>query len=120
MTLALLGSYTVQATLGDYDSAEHGGTTEYLRDFVFSANQNEELLEKVAELHKSHKYVHRNCLMETFNTTWFLDIALLVLGLKLLRAIIFFVLGLVSIDPVMIITLVQECWLKLYEWKQSV
>lgn len=56
VTLALLGSYTVQATLGDYDSAEHGVTTDYLKDFVFSTTQNEELLEKVADLHKTHRY----------------------------------------------------------------
>jgi len=55
VTLALLGSYTVQATVGNFDSSAHGPGTEYLRDFVFSMNQNEELLEKVANLHQTHK-----------------------------------------------------------------
>jgi erythrocyte membrane protein band 4.1 len=55
VTHALLGSYTVQSELGDYDIAEHGMGIEYIQDFQFAPNQGEELLEKIAELHKTHR-----------------------------------------------------------------
>ena len=55
VTHALLGSYTVQSELGDYDIGEHGVGIEYIQDFQFAPNQSEELLEKIAELHKTHK-----------------------------------------------------------------
>ncbi|XP_015789248.1 band 4.1-like protein 3 isoform X2 [Tetranychus urticae] len=53
VTYALLGSYLVQSELGDYDPEDHGPG--YLREFRFAPNQNEELEEKVAELHQQHK-----------------------------------------------------------------
>ncbi|XP_011498610.1 PREDICTED: uncharacterized protein LOC105362813 isoform X3 [Ceratosolen solmsi marchali] len=53
VTHALLGSYLVQSEVGDYDSEEHGKT--YLRDFKFAPNQTPELVEKVMDLHKTHK-----------------------------------------------------------------
>ncbi|XP_012882301.1 PREDICTED: band 4.1-like protein 2 isoform X4 [Dipodomys ordii] len=53
VTHALLGSYTLQAELGDYDSEEHGNID--LSDFQFASNQTKELEEKVAELHKTHR-----------------------------------------------------------------
>lgn len=53
VTHALLGSYLVQAELGDYEFEEHG--TNYLSDFFFAPNQTPELEEKVMELHKQHK-----------------------------------------------------------------
>ncbi|XP_069866305.1 band 4.1-like protein 2 isoform X15 [Dipodomys merriami] len=53
VTHALLGSYTLQAELGDYDSEEHGSID--LSDFQFASNQTKELEEKVAELHKTHR-----------------------------------------------------------------
>ncbi|XP_048210033.1 band 4.1-like protein 2 isoform X5 [Perognathus longimembris pacificus] len=53
VTHALLGSYTLQAELGDYDPEEHG--TVDLSDFQFASNQTKELEEKVAELHKTHR-----------------------------------------------------------------
>ncbi|XP_042867964.1 band 4.1-like protein 3 isoform X2 [Penaeus japonicus] len=54
VTHALLGSYMVQAEVGDYDAKEHAGTS-YLSEFTFAPNQNAELEEKVVDLHKTHK-----------------------------------------------------------------
>ncbi|KAL4235974.1 hypothetical protein ACF0H5_004362 [Mactra antiquata] len=54
-TYALLGSYTVQAELGDWEHKEYGDSTTYLNEFDFAPGQNQELLEKIAELHKNHK-----------------------------------------------------------------
>uniref|UniRef100_A0A7N8YIX3 Band 4.1-like protein 1 n=1 Tax=Mastacembelus armatus TaxID=205130 RepID=A0A7N8YIX3_9TELE len=53
VTHALLGSYTVQAELGDYDQDDHG--TDYVSDFRFAPNQNRELEERVMELHRNYK-----------------------------------------------------------------
>ncbi|XP_012577348.1 PREDICTED: band 4.1-like protein 2 isoform X3 [Condylura cristata] len=53
VTHALLGSYTLQAELGDYDPEEHGSND--LSDFEFAPTQTKELEEKVAELHKTHR-----------------------------------------------------------------
>ncbi|XP_019276151.1 band 4.1-like protein 2 isoform X17 [Panthera pardus] len=53
VTHALLGSYTLQAELGDYDPEEHGSSD--LSDFQFAPTQTKELEEKVAELHKTHR-----------------------------------------------------------------
>ncbi|KAL6441472.1 hypothetical protein ACFW04_003574 [Cataglyphis niger] len=53
VTHALLGSYLVQSEIGDYDPEEHGRT--YLKDFKFAPNQTPELIEKVMDLHKTHK-----------------------------------------------------------------
>ncbi|XP_039096351.1 band 4.1-like protein 2 isoform X2 [Hyaena hyaena] len=53
VTHALLGSYTLQAELGDYDPEEHGSSD--LTDFQFAPTQTKELEEKVAELHKTHR-----------------------------------------------------------------
>lgn len=55
LALALLGSYAVQSDLGDHNALEHGASCEYLRDIKFAARQGEELLEKIAELHKTHR-----------------------------------------------------------------
>lgn len=55
VTHAMLGSYVVQAELGDYDPNEHGAGIEYIRDVSFAPNQTEELLEKIAELHRTHR-----------------------------------------------------------------
>lgn len=52
-TLALLGSYTVQSELGDYDPELHG--VDYVSDFKLAPNQTRELEEKVMELHKSYR-----------------------------------------------------------------
>ncbi|XP_048654272.1 band 4.1-like protein 2 isoform X9 [Marmota marmota marmota] len=53
VTHALLGSYTLQAELGDYDPKEHSSID--LSDFQFAPTQTKELEEKVAELHKTHR-----------------------------------------------------------------
>ncbi|XP_077875274.1 band 4.1-like protein 2 isoform X8 [Ictidomys tridecemlineatus] len=53
VTHALLGSYTLQAELGDYDPEEHSSID--LSDFQFAPTQTKELEEKVAELHKTHR-----------------------------------------------------------------
>ncbi|XP_056365128.1 protein 4.1 isoform X20 [Oenanthe melanoleuca] len=52
-TLALLGSYTVQSELGDYDPDLHG--PDYISDFKLAPNQTKELEEKVVELHKTYR-----------------------------------------------------------------
>jgi hypothetical protein len=52
---AVLGSFTVQSELGDYDVTEHGRGIEYLQDIPFSPTQTDELLEKIAELHRSDR-----------------------------------------------------------------
>ncbi|XP_075801735.1 protein 4.1 isoform X14 [Microtus pennsylvanicus] len=52
-TLALLGSYTIQSELGDYDPELHG--VDYVSEFKLAPNQTRELEEKVMELHKSYR-----------------------------------------------------------------
>uniref|UniRef100_A0A8C5IKL8 Protein 4.1 n=1 Tax=Junco hyemalis TaxID=40217 RepID=A0A8C5IKL8_JUNHY len=52
-TLALLGSYTVQSELGDYDPDLHG--PDYISEFKLAPNQTKELEEKVVELHKTYR-----------------------------------------------------------------
>ncbi|XP_071624009.1 protein 4.1 isoform X28 [Heliangelus exortis] len=52
-TLALLGSYTVQSELGDYDPELHG--PDYISEFKLAPNQSKELEEKVVELHKTYR-----------------------------------------------------------------
>ncbi|XP_040612404.1 protein 4.1 isoform X8 [Mesocricetus auratus] len=52
-TLALLGSYTIQSELGDYDPELHG--VDYVSDFKLAPNQTKELEDKVMELHKSYR-----------------------------------------------------------------
>ncbi|NXK38038.1 EPB41 protein, partial [Piprites chloris] len=52
-TLALLGSYTVQSELGDYDPELHG--PDYITEFKLAPNQTKELEEKVVELHKTYR-----------------------------------------------------------------
>ncbi|XP_063779601.1 band 4.1-like protein 3 isoform X13 [Pseudophryne corroboree] len=53
VTLALLGSYTVQSELGDYEPEEYG--SDYVSEFRFAPNQTKELEDKVVELHKSYR-----------------------------------------------------------------
>ncbi|XP_066558694.1 band 4.1-like protein 1 isoform X4 [Amia ocellicauda] len=53
VTHALLGSYAVQAELGDYDPEEHG--SDYVSDFRFAPNQTRELEERVMELHHNYR-----------------------------------------------------------------
>uniref|UniRef100_A0A8C6UCJ3 Si:dkey-178k16.1 n=1 Tax=Neogobius melanostomus TaxID=47308 RepID=A0A8C6UCJ3_9GOBI len=53
VTHALLGSYTVQAEIGDYDPEEHG--PDYVNDFRFAPAQTRELEERVMELHRNYR-----------------------------------------------------------------
>ncbi|XP_068794405.1 band 4.1-like protein 2 isoform X8 [Struthio camelus] len=53
VTHALLGSYTLQAELGDHDTEEH--RSDYISEFQFAPNQTQEMEEKVVELHKTHR-----------------------------------------------------------------
>uniref|UniRef100_A0A4W6C151 Erythrocyte membrane protein band 4.1 like 1 n=1 Tax=Lates calcarifer TaxID=8187 RepID=A0A4W6C151_LATCA len=53
VTHALLGSYTVQAELGDYEPEDHG--PDYVSDFRFAPNQTRELEERVMELHRNYR-----------------------------------------------------------------
>lgn len=61
VTHALLGSYTVQAELGDYDQDDHG--SDYVSDFRFAPNQTRELEERVMELHRNYKYYWMHCFL---------------------------------------------------------
>ncbi|XP_034143633.1 band 4.1-like protein 2 isoform X4 [Esox lucius] len=53
VTHSLLGSYSLQAELGDYDPDEH--RLDYISDFQFAPSQTKEMEEKVVELHKTHR-----------------------------------------------------------------
>ncbi|ROL47777.1 Protein 4.1 [Anabarilius grahami] len=53
--LALLGSYTVQSTLGDYDPNLHKNN--YVSEIVLAPNQSEELEEIVMELHSTYRFM---------------------------------------------------------------
>ncbi|KAL0172009.1 hypothetical protein M9458_032320, partial [Cirrhinus mrigala] len=50
--LALLGSYTVQSTLGDYDPNLHRNN--YVSEIVLAPSQSEELEERIMELHSTY------------------------------------------------------------------
>ncbi|XP_067304720.1 protein 4.1b [Pseudorasbora parva] len=53
--LTLLGSYTVQSTLGDYDPNLHKNN--YVSEIVLAPNQSEELEERVMELHSTYRFM---------------------------------------------------------------
>ncbi|XP_063063886.1 band 4.1-like protein 1 [Engraulis encrasicolus] len=53
VTHALLGSYVVQAELGDFEPEEHGA--DYVSHFRFAPNQTRELEERVMELHNTYR-----------------------------------------------------------------
>jgi len=57
VTYSLLGSYVVQSDLGDYDPDEHRPGIDYIRAIQFAPHQTEELLDKIAELHRTHRSV---------------------------------------------------------------
>ncbi|XP_037136345.1 protein 4.1-like isoform X2 [Syngnathus acus] len=52
-THAVLGSYTVQSELGDYDADECG--SDYVSELCLAPNQSKQLEEKIMELHKSYR-----------------------------------------------------------------
>uniref|UniRef100_A0A8C6NJ37 Protein 4.1 n=1 Tax=Nothobranchius furzeri TaxID=105023 RepID=A0A8C6NJ37_NOTFU len=53
VTLSLLGSYTVQSELGEYDPEIHG--TDYVKDLSLAPGQSKELEDKVMELHRTYR-----------------------------------------------------------------
>uniref|UniRef100_A0A3B3DVR9 Protein 4.1 n=1 Tax=Oryzias melastigma TaxID=30732 RepID=A0A3B3DVR9_ORYME len=53
VTLSLLGSYTAQSELGEYDPELHG--TDYLKDLSLAPGQSKELEDKVMELHRTYR-----------------------------------------------------------------
>ncbi|XP_069099795.1 band 4.1-like protein 1 isoform X7 [Pleurodeles waltl] len=53
VTHALLGSYAVQAELGDYDPEEH--TSNYISELRFAPNQTKELEDRIMELHRTYR-----------------------------------------------------------------
>ncbi|XP_060536727.1 protein 4.1 homolog isoform X2 [Cylas formicarius] len=53
VTHALLGSYLAQSELGDYDPDTMGRN--YLKEFKIAPSQNQDLEDKVCELHKTHR-----------------------------------------------------------------
>lgn len=54
-THVMLGSFAVQADIGDYDPIDHGTGIGYIQDMPFAPEQSEEMLHKIAALHKQHK-----------------------------------------------------------------
>lgn len=54
VTHALLGSYLVQSEVGDFDTNDHKNRR-YLDEFKFAPSQTDELVEKVHDLHKTHR-----------------------------------------------------------------
>jgi hypothetical protein len=57
VTYALLGSYSAQAELGDHNEIDHGTSFDYLKDLQFAPIQDDELLRRIHEQHKRHRYV---------------------------------------------------------------
>ena len=55
VTYSLLGSYTVQSELGDWEMEEFGPGIDYIKDMRFAPSQDRDLLKKIVELHKTHK-----------------------------------------------------------------
>uniref|UniRef100_A0A3P9L5S2 Protein 4.1 n=1 Tax=Oryzias latipes TaxID=8090 RepID=A0A3P9L5S2_ORYLA len=53
VTLSLLGSYTAQSELGEYDPELHG--PDYLKELSLAPGQSKELEEKVMELHRTYR-----------------------------------------------------------------
>ncbi|KAM9309485.1 uncharacterized protein KZ484_025542 isoform 9-T11 [Pholidichthys leucotaenia] len=53
VTLSLLGSYTAQSELGEYDPELHG--TDYVKELSLAPGQSKELEEKVMDLHRTYR-----------------------------------------------------------------
>ncbi|XP_034721227.1 protein 4.1-like [Etheostoma cragini] len=53
-THTVLGSYTVQSELGDYDPDECG--SDYVSEISFAPTQTKEMEEKIMELHKTYRF----------------------------------------------------------------
>ncbi|XP_043961771.1 band 4.1-like protein 2 isoform X11 [Gambusia affinis] len=54
VTHALLGSYTLQAELGDHEP-DQPRPLDFISQLTFAPSQNKEMEEKILELHKSHR-----------------------------------------------------------------
>ncbi|KAM9354324.1 band 4.1-like protein 2 isoform 2-T2 [Pholidichthys leucotaenia] len=54
VTHALLGSYTLQAEMGDHEP-DQPHPLDFISQLTFAPNQNKEMEEKILELHKSHR-----------------------------------------------------------------
>jgi len=77
VTHALLGSYTVQAELGDFDELSNAtnrmnvngiGGFDYLEGFCFAPNQTAELLAAIANCHKDNKLIiNQNFIFSIYN-----------------------------------------------------
>ncbi|XP_016098670.1 protein 4.1-like, partial [Sinocyclocheilus grahami] len=52
-THTVLGSYSVQSELGDYDPDEYG--SDYVSELRFAPHQTKEMEEKIMDLHKNYK-----------------------------------------------------------------
>ncbi|XP_052398945.1 band 4.1-like protein 3 isoform X7 [Carassius gibelio] len=52
-THTVLGSYSVQSELGDYDPDEY--SSDYVSEFRFAPHQTKEMEEKIMDLHKNYK-----------------------------------------------------------------
>ncbi|XP_018118664.1 band 4.1-like protein 2 isoform X9 [Xenopus laevis] len=52
-THTILGSYTLQAEVGDYEASEH--SDDYISGFQFAPNQTKEMEDKIVQLHKTHR-----------------------------------------------------------------
>jgi len=55
VAVALLGSYAAQSQLGDHNPDTHGNTSDYLKGLELSLHQNDELLDRISELHRTHR-----------------------------------------------------------------
>jgi len=60
MALSLLGAYAAQSQLGDFDVDIHGTTSDYLRTLELAPGghtqlHTDELLDNIAELHRTHR-----------------------------------------------------------------
>ncbi|XP_034553554.1 titin-like [Notolabrus celidotus] len=53
VTLSLLGSYTAQSELGEYDPETHG--PDYVKELSLAPGQSKELEDKVMELHRTYR-----------------------------------------------------------------
>eukprot|EP00063_Salmo_salar_P065448 XP_014040283.1 PREDICTED: protein 4.1-like [Salmo salar] len=53
VTLAMLGSYTAQSELGEYDPEVHG--SHYTKELRLAPGQGKELEDKVMELHRTYR-----------------------------------------------------------------
>jgi len=61
VSLALLGSYACVSQLGEYDVDDHGSGIDYIKRVRFAPAQTEELLDRISELHRTHRSSCINC-----------------------------------------------------------